>query len=158
MVDGPQYQHLSTPNRTLRPLGGESDYDDSSLPLYSIYSKIAKDEDNRTIETTQKFTDGILIFVSSHISSQMTPRQLRNIEWFIRCYRWCTTYDLNPRSQAELARHLRILSTEHISASSFWQHKCFPSVDPIYFGQTTRILSAKICRLGERTLVPEPGY
>ena len=110
------------------------------------------------IETTQKFTDGILIFVSSHVSSQMTPGQLGNIEWFIRCYRWCTAYDLNPRSQAKLARHLHILSTEHLSVSSFWQPECFSSIDPIYFGQTTCVLSAKICHLGELTLVPELGY
>ena len=110
------------------------------------------------IERTQKFTDGILIFVSSHVISQMTPRQLGNIEWFIRCYRWCTAYNLNPRSQAELARHLRILPTEHLSASIFWQPKCFSSIDPIYFGQTTRILSAEICHLGELTLVFEFGF
>ena len=158
MVDGPRYQHRSTPNRTLRPLGGESDYDDSSLPLYSIYSKIAKDEDNRMIECCQKYTDGILIFVSSHVSAQMTMHQLRNIVWFIRCHHWYIAFNINSRPQAELARHFRILSTEHLSVSSLWQPECFSSVDPVCFGQTTCVLSAKICRLGERTLVPEPGY
>ena len=109
------------------------------------------------IERSQTFTEGILIFVSPHVIPQMTPHQLRNIEWFIRCHRWCIAHDLSPGSEAKLARHLRILPTEHISASSFWQHKYFPSVGPICLGQTTCVLSTKICHLGELTLVLELG-
>jgi hypothetical protein len=78
VVDASRYQHRSTQNQPLRPLGGESDYDDSSLPLYLIYSKIAENENNRMIERSKNFTEGILISVSPHVSPQMTPHQLRD--------------------------------------------------------------------------------
>jgi hypothetical protein len=51
----------STPNQ---PLQGESNFGDSSGPLFSIYSKAAEDEDNKMVERWQKDADGILIFVS----------------------------------------------------------------------------------------------
>lgn len=45
----------------------ESGYGDSSWLIYSMYSKIAEDEDNMMVERCQKDKDGILIFVSSHV-------------------------------------------------------------------------------------------
>ena len=50
-----------------QPLPGESNFGDSSGPLFSIYSKAAEEEDNKMVERWQKDADGILIFVSSHI-------------------------------------------------------------------------------------------
>ena len=47
-----------------QPLQGESNFGDSSGPLFSIYSKAAEDEDNKVVERWQKDADGILIFVS----------------------------------------------------------------------------------------------
>ena len=43
---------------------GESKFGDSSGPLFSIYSKAAEEEDDKTVERWQKDADGILIFVS----------------------------------------------------------------------------------------------
>jgi Family of unknown function (DUF6535) len=43
---------------------GESNFGDSSGPLFSVYSKAAEEEDNKTVERWQKDADGILIFVS----------------------------------------------------------------------------------------------
>ena len=84
-----------------------------------------------------------------------SAHQQGNIDRFILSHRWCIAYDLIPRPQAKLARHLRILPTKHLSVSSFRQLECFSSADPLYFGQTTRILSPKICHLGELALVLE---
>ena len=47
-----------------QPFQGESNFGDSSGPLFSIYSKAADDEDNKVVERWQKDADGILIFVS----------------------------------------------------------------------------------------------
>ena len=46
------------------PSGGESNFGDSSGPLFSIYSKAAEDEDNKMVDRWQKDADGILFFVS----------------------------------------------------------------------------------------------
>jgi hypothetical protein len=55
---------MTTPNQ---PLQVESNFGDSSGPLFSIYSKAAEEEDNKMVERWQKDADGILIFVSPHI-------------------------------------------------------------------------------------------
>jgi hypothetical protein len=46
------------------PQSRESSFGDSSGPLFSIYYKVAKEEDDRMVERWQKDADGILIFVS----------------------------------------------------------------------------------------------
>ena len=119
-----------------------------------MYCKIAEEEDNRMVERYQSDSVGILIFVSPHVSPSMNPLINRNIEWFILRHRRCIAYDLNPRPQVKLTKHFRILPTEHISSPR--QPRRF-SIDPVYFGRTTCILSPKICHLGELTLVLELG-
>ncbi|KAH9987806.1 hypothetical protein BJV77DRAFT_770288 [Russula vinacea] len=49
----------STPNP---PSQGESNSGDSSGPFFSIYSKTAKEEDDKMVDRWQKDADGILIF------------------------------------------------------------------------------------------------
>jgi len=44
---------------------------DSSWPLYAMYSKIAEEEDNNDAERRQKDADGILVFVSPHVTSPL---------------------------------------------------------------------------------------
>lgn len=67
--DWPQpTSNQSIQNQPMRLLHGKSDYGDSSLPLYSMYSKIAEEEDNKMVELCQKDADGTLIFVSPYIS------------------------------------------------------------------------------------------
>jgi hypothetical protein len=51
-----------------QPLQEESNFGDSSGPLFSIYSKAADDEDNKMVERWQKDADGILIFVSPRVA------------------------------------------------------------------------------------------
>ena len=47
-----------------QPSQGESNFGDSSGQLFSIYSKVVEEEDNKMVESWQKDADGILIFVS----------------------------------------------------------------------------------------------
>jgi hypothetical protein len=47
-----------------RPLQREFNFGDSSGPLFSMYSKVAEEEDNKMVDRWQKDADGILIFVS----------------------------------------------------------------------------------------------
>ncbi|KAF8471452.1 hypothetical protein DFH94DRAFT_674467, partial [Russula ochroleuca] len=61
-VDGHRNQCLSTPYQPLRPLQGESNYSDSSWTIYTMYSKIAGDEDSKMVEHCLRDADGTLIF------------------------------------------------------------------------------------------------
>ena len=66
-VDGRRTDTYHRPTPTQLP--GLPEFDtDSSWPLYTMYSKIAKDEDNKLVERCQRDTDGTLIFVSSQIT------------------------------------------------------------------------------------------
>ena len=47
-----------TPDQPLRSSEEESDYSNSSWPLYSIYSNIAEDEDNKMVERCQEMKMG----------------------------------------------------------------------------------------------------
>ena len=60
-------QTLSMPHQPSQPSGGASSFGDSSGPLFSIYSKVAEEEDNKTVERWQKDGDGILFFVSPRV-------------------------------------------------------------------------------------------
>ena len=55
-----------------QPLQGESNFGDSSGPLFSIYSKAAEDEDTKMVERWQKDADGILIFVSPRVGMRLS--------------------------------------------------------------------------------------
>ena len=46
------------------PPQGESNFADSSGPLFSMYSKAAEDEDDEWIDRMKKASKGIIIFVS----------------------------------------------------------------------------------------------
>ena len=43
-------------------------YGDSSWSLYSMYCKIAQEDDNKITERCQKDADGTLVFVSPHVN------------------------------------------------------------------------------------------
>ena len=48
-----------------------TDYEDSSWPLYGMYSNIVEGEDNRQAEYLQQHTNGVLILVSLHVTSPL---------------------------------------------------------------------------------------
>jgi hypothetical protein len=73
IVDGQRDRSQSTLDRPWQLLEGEFDYCDNSWPLYSMYSKITEEEDDKMIERCHKDADGILIFVRLHFSPRMTP-------------------------------------------------------------------------------------
>ena len=43
----------------------DADFDESMNPLWSLYGKMAKDDDKETLEDTTSGMDGLLIFVRS---------------------------------------------------------------------------------------------
>jgi hypothetical protein len=55
-----------------QPSQGESNFGDSSGPLFSMYSKAAEEEDSKMAESWQKDADGILFFVSRHVGIQIS--------------------------------------------------------------------------------------
>jgi hypothetical protein len=57
-------QPHSAPIQPSQPSKGKFAFGDSSGRLFSIYSKAAKEEDDKMVERWQKDAEGILIFVS----------------------------------------------------------------------------------------------
>jgi hypothetical protein len=49
-----------------------SNFNDSSGPLFLMYSKAAEDEDNKMADRWQKDADGILIFVSLRVGIHLS--------------------------------------------------------------------------------------
>ena len=62
IVDGRRNQPLSGTNQSLLK---ECGFQDSSEPLFSMYSKIGEEEDNKMVERWQKDAKEILLFVST---------------------------------------------------------------------------------------------
>ena len=51
---------------------GESNFGDSSGPLFTLYSEIAEEEDNKMAERWQKDAEGIIIFVRPEVPFHTT--------------------------------------------------------------------------------------
>ena len=63
-------------------------FSDSSGPVFSLYSKVAVEEDDKTAERWKTNADGILIFVSLRASIHISLHLGSNfIEWSILCRR-----------------------------------------------------------------------
>lgn len=65
-------------------------------PIYNMYSKIAREEGHRIAEGIQQDGDGILVFVSPHLSPCDCMPQLEHIDWFILCHYRCASCCHNP--------------------------------------------------------------
>jgi len=50
-----------------QPSEGESNSGDGSGPLFTMYSKIAEEEDNKMAERWQRDAEGIIIFVRPNV-------------------------------------------------------------------------------------------
>jgi hypothetical protein len=59
---------VSAPNQQSQPSQGESNFGDSSGPIFTMYSKAAEEEDKYMADRWEKDADGILIFVSPCIA------------------------------------------------------------------------------------------
>jgi hypothetical protein len=73
MVDTGVYpaQPRSTRDPSLLESQGRNDDRDSSWPLYAMYSKIAREEDDNEAEHHQQSVDGMLVFVSPQATSPL---------------------------------------------------------------------------------------
>ncbi len=54
-------------NLPLHPQQGDSNFGDSSGPIFIMYSKLAKENDDELVDRWQKDADGIVIFVSPSV-------------------------------------------------------------------------------------------
>ena len=116
-IDGNQNQSLNqpAPNQSLQSLQGESSFGDSSGPFFSIYSKVAEEEDRKMVERWQKDADGILIFVSTHVDIYAASRIYRNtIDRSILCCCCCAPCRDRPGPEAKQSGYLCILSWEYL--------------------------------------------
>jgi hypothetical protein len=143
-----------TPNQ---PPQVESNFGDSSEPLFSMYTKAAQDEDNKMVERWQKDADGIIIFVSPcpaiHI---VLPTNWNTLVRFIFRLSRRTPFRDRRGPEAKQPRYLCILSWKHLWGSRRSERNT--CIHPLPCRQTTPVLYSEICCLGEFTLVLEPGY
>ena len=137
-------------------LQGESNFGDSSGPLFSIYSKAAEEEDNKMVERWQKDADGILIFVSPRMDIHADLCiNWNTIDRFILCRCRCTPLRDRPGPQAKQSGYLCFLPWKHLPGSRrSGRNTCFHLIHR----QATPVFSSEICCLGEFTLVLELGY
>jgi hypothetical protein len=140
-----------------QPSQGESNFGDSSGPLFSIYSKAAEDEDNKMVDRWQKDADGILIFVSSRVGIRLYLQiNWNTIDRPIFCRSRCTSCCDSPRPEAKQSGYLRILPWQHLSGSRRPERN--PLIHSFPCRPTTLILSFEIYHLGEFSLVLELGH
>jgi len=98
LVDDPRNDPMTTSNQ---PLQGESNFGDSSGPLFFIYSKAAEEEDNKMVERWQKDADGILIFVRPCVYIHMSFHvNWNSLDWSILCRSRCSPCCYRPGPQA----------------------------------------------------------
>jgi hypothetical protein len=95
----PNEQPPPASNLPLRPQQGDSNFGDSSGPIFSMYSKIAKEEDDDLVDRWQKDADGILIFVSPSVDIHTNAHTNHNIlDWSVLCCGRCVTCSISPGS------------------------------------------------------------
>ena len=122
-------QPPSAPNssESSQPSQGESNFGDSSRPLFTMYSKIAEGEDNEMVERCM-----LMGLISSYVPRlpciPLCANQKGKIERFILCRRRCTCHCIHPRLPAQLTGYIRFLPRENVSASSCSQH--IPPISP----------------------------
>ena len=103
-------------DRQDQPFQGESNFGDSSGPLFSIYSRAAEDEDTKMVERWQKDADGILIFVSPRLPIRPSLLINRNtIDRSILCCSGCPPCRDSPGLEAKQSGYLLILPWQHLS-------------------------------------------
>ena len=143
-------------NHQPQPSRRESNFDDSSGPLFSIYSKIAEEEDSRMGDRWQKDANGILIFVSPQAShpNSYAPKLERcrpvysplRSPHYSRCR--CRTSDRTLKIPLHSISGIFIGPKRHHTTH----------VHPFPCGSTTSVLASEIRRLGELTLFSELSY
>ena len=152
-VDDRREHPTTTQNQTFQK---ESNFGDSSGPLFAIYSKAADEEDNKMVERWQKDAEGILIFVSRRFAICLFFYINWNvIDWSILCCSCCSTCCHRPGRETKQSGYLGILPWQHLSGSR--RPECNTPIHSFTARQTTPILSFEIRHLGEYSLVLELG-
>lgn len=64
--DGDLNQPRLSPDQPVLSSQRGINYGGSSRPLYTMYSKIVQEEDNKIVERNRQSTDGVLIVASPH--------------------------------------------------------------------------------------------
>ena len=115
IVDHPRNQSVSTQNQQLQPSQGESNFGDSSGPLFSMYSKAAEEEDNKMADRWQKDADGILIFVSPPVGFHVSLYIIWNtIDGVILCCSCYVAFRVSPEPDPQQSGYVFILSRKHL--------------------------------------------
>jgi len=139
------------------PPRGESGFVDGSGPLFSMYLQLAGEEDKKMTENWKGDADGILIFVSHHSTSgTFTHTHTKVEDRFILCRRRNISRRVCPGPQAQLTGHLSVLPRKHLSSphrSEWLPGPYSPTFQPFH-----PIFSPSLCRMGQLTLVSQPGH
>ena len=144
---------------SLPPSQPESNFGDSSGPIFSLYSKAAKEEDDGKVERWQKEADGILIFVSPCLGLPTTSRMNWNyVDRSILCLRRCIARSDRARPQAKCSRYLCILPWQYLSDSRRPERHRFAHIHTLSCRQAPSVLSSWIRRLGQFALVSQLSY
>ena len=97
------------------PSQEDSQFSDSSGPLYSMYSRIAEKDDHMIAESWQQDANGVIIFVSPQVTFYAIPCiNGKSIGRSTLCNCRYTPLILDPGAEAKLTRCLCFLSQEHL--------------------------------------------
>ena len=100
---------------TPKPPPLESNFGDSSEPLFSMYTKVAEEEDKKMVERWQKDADGILIFVSLCLGIHTVSCMNWNIiDWSILRFCCYPPFCDRPGPEAKQSGYLCVLSWEYL--------------------------------------------
>jgi hypothetical protein len=109
------------------------------------------------VERWQKDADGILIFVSPRVGIYLSLQINRTtIDGSVLCRSRYAPFRDRPGPEAKQSGYLLILSWEHLSGSHRPERNT--PIPSLPCRQTTPVLPSEIFRLGEFSLVLEPGY
>ena len=140
------------------PLQEVSGFADESGPVFSMYLKLAGEEDKKMTENWKGDADGILIFVSRHSTCRASTRVYPEAEdWFILCRRRSIRRSIRPGPQAKFPGHFSILPRKHLSSPRRFERH--PGRYSPHTSQSVRpILPTNLCRMGQLALVSQLAH
>lgn len=105
---------------------GESNCDDDrSGPLFSMYVKMAVEEDRIMADSLKADADRVLIFVGAHVFSTLHGLIPEIVVWSVLCSCCSAPYGIDSGPSTRSAGKAYILSGEHLSTPRrLQQHSC----------------------------------
>jgi hypothetical protein len=101
-----------------QPSQDQSNFSDGSGPLFNMYVERAEKEDKEQADRWQKDADGILIFVSLHISLHtVSVVMMKFIDRIILCCSCSIGRGVDPRLEAKSTGYHRILCRTDLPAT-----------------------------------------